>query len=71
MEQRFFGLISVTAPAAANRVFVTLCANSLIKNHENISPTLTFAAAGLTRPAPAETPQGRNTARIGGCSGAM
>lgn len=28
--------------------------------------TLTFAVAGLIRPAPAETPQGRNTARIGG-----
>ncbi len=30
-----------------------------------------FAAAGLTRPAPAEPPQGRKAARISGCSGAM
>jgi len=37
----------------------------------NFFPSLTFASAGLTRPAPAEPPQGRNTARIGGCSGAM
>jgi len=41
------------------------------KKQENISSTLTFAAAGLTRPAPAEPPQGRNAARISGCSGAM
>jgi len=27
--------------------------------------------AGLTRPAPAEPPQGRKAARISGCSGAM
>ncbi len=27
--------------------------------------------AGLIRPAPAKPPQGRNTARISGCSGAM
>jgi len=32
---------------------------------------LHLQSAGLTRPAPAETPQGRNTARIGGCSGAL
>ena len=32
---------------------------------------LTFAAAGLTRPAPAEPSQGRKAARVGGCSGAM
>ena len=25
----------------------------------------------LTRPAPSESPQGRNAARVGGCSGAM
>jgi hypothetical protein len=30
-----------------------------------------FAPAGLTRPAPAQPPQGRKAARIGGCSGAM
>lgn len=30
-----------------------------------------FAAAGLTRPAPAELPQDRKVARVGGCSGAM
>ena len=29
------------------------------------------APAGLTRPAPAELPQGRKAARVGGCSGAM
>ena len=27
--------------------------------------------AGLTRPAPAELPQDRKVARVGGCSGAM
>ena len=32
---------------------------------------LSLHPAGLTRPAPAEPPQGRNAARIGGCSGAM
>ena len=30
-----------------------------------------FAAAGLIRPAPAELPQDRKIARVGGCSGAM
>jgi len=33
--------------------------------------TLHLQPAGLTRPAPAEPPQGRNAARISGCSGAM
>ena len=32
---------------------------------------LIFAAAGLARPAPAELPQDRKVARVGGCSGAM
>jgi len=31
----------------------------------------TFAAAGRTRPAPAELPQGRKVARVSGRSGAM
>jgi hypothetical protein len=30
-----------------------------------------FAPAGLIRPAPAELPQDRKIARVGGCSGAM
>jgi hypothetical protein len=30
-----------------------------------------FAAASLIRPAPAESPQGRKAARVGGRSGAM
>ena len=30
-----------------------------------------FAPAGLARPAPAELPQDRKVARVGGCSGAM
>jgi hypothetical protein len=33
--------------------------------------SLTFAPAGFTRPAPVELPQGRNAARVDGCSGAM
>jgi len=32
---------------------------------------LIFAPAGLARPAPAELPQDRKVARVGGCSGAM
>jgi len=32
---------------------------------------LSLRPAGLTRPAPAEPPQGRKAARISGCSGAM
>jgi hypothetical protein len=32
---------------------------------------LIFAPAGLIRPAPAELPQDRKIARVGGCSGAM
>ncbi len=30
-----------------------------------------FASASLIRPAPIEPPQGRNAARVDGCSGAM
>jgi hypothetical protein len=33
--------------------------------------SLPLRPAGLTRPAPAELPQDRKIARVGGCSGAM
>lgn len=32
---------------------------------------ISLQPAGLTRPAPAEPPQDRKVARVGGCSGAM
>jgi hypothetical protein len=41
----------------------------LLFNIHHIS--LTSRPAGLTRPAPAEPPQGRKAARVGGRSGAM
>jgi len=37
----------------------------------NQSYSSIFAAASLIRPAPIELPQGRNAARVNGCSGAM
>jgi len=46
--------------------------NSLTPNIKfRISNHPIFAAAGLIRPAPAELPQDRKIARVGGCSGAM
>jgi len=47
--------------------FLVIKKNLAAKNTfgKNISIP-TFAAAGLTRPAPAETPQGRNAARTSG-----
>ncbi len=51
--------------------------NSSIKKYSiystvfSIGKTPIFATAGLARPAPAELPQDRKIARVGGCSGAM
>jgi hypothetical protein len=53
-----FGLIH-----ADSQFFISFKRKNLI--------VLIFAPAGLTRPAPAQPPQGRKAARISGCSGAM
>ena len=49
-------------PAADNSLFFKFCSVSFFP---------IFAPAGLARPAPAELPQDRKVARVGGCSGAM
>lgn len=40
-----------------------------LKSYKDVA--IFVAWVGLTRPAPAELPQDRKVARVGGCSGAM
>ena len=53
-------------------IYIPIIIDFILKNYFSLQyQPLHLQPAGLIRPAPVETPQGRNTARIDGCSGAM